>query len=289
MQKSIIYIQTELKGLYPDSEIRSFTNLMLEKISGFNRTELIVNKNTIFSGEQVLLIQSFVEKLKIYTPIQYILGETEFYGLNFTVNSAALIPRPETEELVEWIQQSMDSTKPYSILDIGTGSGCIALSIKSIFPKAQVSGIDISEKALELARLNANQLKMEIDFFKHDILTSDLKPKVWDIIVSNPPYIPQREKTEISPNVLDYEPHLALFVADDNPLLFYRAIAEQALKALKIGGKLFFEIHRSYGQACVEMLEQKGFTQVELKKDLSGNDRMIKAKFNLNSQKNKMN
>lgn len=279
MQKTIHYIQSELKGLYPDTEIRSFSTLILEEITGFNRTEIILNKNTKFSDEQVLLVQSFVEKLKTYMPIQYVLGKTEFYGLQFSIRAGALIPRPETEELVEWIQQSIDPGQHFSFLDIGTGSGCIVLSVKSIFPHAQVSATDISQQALDLAKLNANQLKLDVNFFQHDILTSPLEPEAWDVIVSNPPYIPQLEMTEILPNVLDHEPHLALFVPNNDPLLFYRTIAERALKSLKKGGKLFFETHKDYGQACVQMLQQKGYVQVELKKDISGNDRMIKAQL----------
>jgi len=281
MQAAIIHIRSELQGLYPDTEIKSFSNLIIEKVSGFSRTEIIVNKNTLFSVEQRHVIENFIEKLKEYVPIQYILGETEFFGLPFQVNESVLIPRPETEELVDWIRNENDRNANPSILDIGTGSGCIAISLKHEFTNATVDAFDISEKALETAQNNATLNKLEVTFSKVDILNTPEMEQKWDIIVSNPPYVTELEKSEISPNVLDYEPHLALFVPDNDPLLFYRCIAIFAQQHLKPKGKLYFEINRQFGKATVDLLTAMGFGNVELRKDISGNDRMIRSVFSV--------
>ena len=279
MQAAIIHIRSELQGLYPDTEIKSFSNLIIEKVSGFSRTEIIVNKNTLFSVEQRHVIENFIEKLKEYVPIQYILGETEFFGLPFQVNESVLIPRPETEELVDWIRNENDRNANPGILDIGTGSGCIAISLKHEFTNATVDAFDISEKALETAQNNATLNKLEVTFSKVDILNTPEMEQKWDIIVSNPPYVTELEKSEISPNVLDYEPHLALFVPDNDPLLFYRCIAIFAQQHLKPRGKLYFEINRQFGKATVDLLTAMGFGNVELRKDISGNDRMVRAEI----------
>ncbi len=279
MQTAIKRIKSELEGLYPETEIRSFSLLMIEKVTGFSRTEIIVNKNTLFSDKQYHEIESFIEKLKNFVPIQYILGETEFYGLPFNVNESVLIPRPETEELVDWIRTENDRSASLNILDIGTGSGCIAISLKHEFPKSVVDAFDISDEALGTAQSNANRNQLEVDFTKVDILNAPDFEKKWDIIVSNPPYVLENEKSEILPNVLDNEPHLALFVPDNDPLLFYRSIAKFALKQLKPGGKLYFEINRQYGKATMDLLVESGFTDIELRKDISGNDRMVKAVY----------
>lgn len=279
MQKSIEYIKQQLQGQYPDAEIRSFINLLLQKVTGFNRTQLIVNKNTIFSEEQTVLVQAFVEKLKKFVPLQYVLGETEFYGLQFQLTPDVLIPRPETEELIEWIANLENQNSHISILDLGTGSGCIAISLKNIFENASVFATDISDNALRVAKLNGHNLNLKVHFYQSDILKMQPEKNRWDVIVSNPPYIPVAEMKEMLANVVDYEPHTALFVPNEKPLLFYDAIAEYALNSLKPSGKLFFEIHRDFGTQCVEMLLSKGFSKVELKKDLSGNDRMIKAEI----------
>jgi len=279
MQAAIIHIRSELQGLYPDTEIKSFSNLIIEKISGFSRTEIIVNKNTLFSEKQRHVIENFIAKLKEYIPIQYILGETEFFGLPFRVNESVLIPRPETEELVDWIRNENDRNANLGILDIGTGSGCIAISLKHEFTNATVDAFDISEKALETAQSNATLNKLEVNFSKVDILNTPEMEQKWDIIVSNPPYVTELEKSGILPNVLDYEPHLALFVPDNNPLLFYHCIAIFAQQHLKPKGKLYFEINRQFGKATVDLLTAMGFGNVELRKDISGNDRMVKAEI----------
>lgn len=280
MQNTIRHIQSELQGLYPETEIRSFSQLMIEKLTGFSRTEIILNKNTHFSTEQRQDIESFIKKLKKFVPIQYILGETEFYGLLFNVNESVLIPRPETEELVDWIRNENSQNAALRFLDIGTGSGCIAISLKHEFPNATVDAFDISEEALETARRNAERNKLNVTFSKVDILNAPGFDIRWDVIVSNPPYVTEQEKDEMQPNVLEHEPHVALFVPDNDPLLFYRRIARFAQQHLKPGGKLYFEINRAAGKACVDLLLEMGFLNIELRKDISGNDRLVKAMLN---------
>ena len=277
MQTALQHIQSELHGLYPETEIRSFSYLIIEKVTGFSRTEVFVNKYTLFSKEQQHVIESFIEKLKKFIPIQYILGETEFYGLPFYVNESVLIPRQETEELVDWIQKENDKKANQNILDIGTGSGCIAIALKHEFMNSTVHAFDISEKALETAQRNAERNKLEVTFAQFDILNAPDFKTTWDIIVSNPPYVLEKEKEEMLPNVLDHEPHLALFVPDNDPLLFYRKIALFARQHLQHNGKLYFEINREAGKTCMDLLTGMGFRNVELKKDISGNDRMIRA------------
>ncbi|HLP05824.1 MAG TPA: peptide chain release factor N(5)-glutamine methyltransferase, partial [Paludibacter sp.] len=252
MQNAIKKIQTELQGLYSDNEIRGFSNLILEKLTGFSRAEIIINKNTFFSIQQQGSVESFIEKLKVFFPIQYILGETEFYGLKFEMNNSVLIPRPETEELVDWICNEHHRGDKLDILDIGTGSGCIAISLKHEFPHSEVDAFDISEKALETARRNALNLHLDVQFSEFDILNAPETDKKWDIIASNPPYVLDSEKEQMLPNVLEHEPHLALFVPDNDPLVFYREIAGFAKKHLRPGGKLYFEINREMGNACRE-------------------------------------
>jgi release factor glutamine methyltransferase len=210
-------------------------------------------------------------------PIQYILGETEFYGLPFYVNESVLIPRPETEELVDWIQKENYKSAELNILDIGTGSGCIAIALRHEFPSSTVDAFDVSEKALETAKQNATHNKLEVNFKAVDILNAPAFNKKWDIIVSNPPYITENEKDTILSNVLDHEPHLALFVPDNDPLLFYREIAFFAQQYLTPAGKLYFEINRNAGNHTLELLTGMGYRDVELRKDISGNDRMVRA------------
>jgi len=277
MQTAILYIQSELQGLYPETEIRNFSYLIIEKLTGFTRTEIYINKNTLFSNEQQHVIESFIEKLKKNVPIQYILGETEFYGLPFYVNESVLIPRPETEELVDWIQKENNKNAELKILDIGTGSGCIAIALKHEMSNSLVDAFDISEKALETAKKNAALNKSAVNFAVVDILNAHDFSKKWDIIVSNPPYIAENEKTGMLPNVLDHEPHLALFVPDNDPLLFYRKIAHFAKQHLHPNGKLYFEINRENGKLCMDLLTGLGFHDVELRKDISGNDRMVRG------------
>ena len=279
MQATIELIRSELQGLYPDTEIRSFTKLLISKLTGFSNTEIILNKNTIFSAEQRKILDSFIEKLKIHMPIQYILGKTEFYGLEFIVNQSVLIPRPETEELVEWILNSVHDNSNLKLLDIGTGSGCIAIGLKNNLTQSQITAFDISEEALLIAQKNAELNNLKINFEQVDILKNLNLNEKWDVIVSNPPYIPENEKIEISQNVLDFEPHLALFVPEFDPLVFYKKIADFGKAHLNENGSLFFEIHYTKANQIIELLKSLGYFEIELRKDIYKNDRMIKAKL----------
>ena len=279
----------ELSSLYDEHEIDSFFYIILEKLHGLKRIDLALNPETVMDGTHLKQWKSILSDLKIQKPIQYILGETQFYGLRFEVNENTLIPRPETEELVEWIIKEEGREKREEgkviILDIGTGSGCIAVSLAKNLPNAEVFAIDVSEKALAIAQKNADINNVKVNFINVDILkTNDLEklptsnfqlPTSFDIIVSNPPYVRNLEKAEIKPNVLEYEPHLALFVEDTDALLFYRKIAELAKKNLNPNGKLYFEINQYLGKETVQLLQYFGFKNVEVKKDIYGNDRMI--------------
>lgn len=278
----------ELSPLYDEMEIESFFYIILESFHNKKRIDLALNPEMEMDALQLLRWESTLAELKKEKPIQYILGETEFYGLPFLVNKNTLIPRPETEELVELILINIQhSSSIIRLLDIGTGSGCIAISLAKNLPNAQVSAIDVSEKALATAQKNAEINKVNINFIQADILkVDDLKnlptfnfqlPSQYDVIVSNPPYVRNLEKAEIKPNVLEYEPHLALFVEDNDALLFYRKIAELAKKSLTENGKLYFEINQYLGKETVELLEDLGFKNIELKKDIYGNDRMIQC------------
>ena len=284
------YFFTELKTIQEDSEIESFFFILTEFLHNLKRIDVSLHPDFEVSETDLEKWKTIISELKTEKPIQYITGEAWFYGLRFEVNENTLIPRPETEELVEWIVESQKSkaqnliiqkSNNLTILDIGTGSGCIPIALKKEIPSAFVSAIDISEKALEMARKNALVNQVEVNFIHQDILTSQhlnlstSQPLLFDVIVSNPPYVRNLEKQEINRNVLDYEPHLALFVADSDALLFYRKIAQLALKSLAPNGKLFFEINQYLGNETVELLEQLGFKNIELRKDFVGNDRMI--------------
>ncbi|CAN1497859.1 HemK Methylase of polypeptide chain release factors [Flavobacteriaceae bacterium] len=268
----------QLISIYDEMEAESFFYLILENQRQLRRIDLALNIDLVFSKEEILIWNEILEKLQLEIPIQYILGTTHFYGLEFNVNENVLIPRPETEELVEWIISSavnMPKFKNIKILDIGTGSGCIAISLAKNIPNSEVFAIDISDKALATAKENADLNKVTVAFIQKNILeTNDLEQQ-FDIIVSNPPYVRNLEKAEIKPNVLANEPHLALFVADDDALIFYRKIAELATKNLSAEGKLFFEINQYLGKETLELLEKMNFKNSELRKDIYGNDRMI--------------
>jgi release factor glutamine methyltransferase len=221
-----------------------------------------------------------LEQLKKEIPIQYILGVTHFYGLEFEVNSAVLIPRPETEELVDWIVQKSkikNQKSKIKILDIGTGSGCIAIALAKNLPNAQVFALDVSEKALATAKKNAEKNQVQLSFIHQSILETEDLAQEFDIIVSNPPYVRELEKHEIKNNVLDNEPHLALFVEDNDALIFYRKIAQLAQKNLKSEGQLYFEINQYLGKETLNLLLEMGFKNCELRQDIYGNDRMIQC------------
>jgi release factor glutamine methyltransferase len=277
--------QNALKTLYDAQETGSITLMVLEELTGMSRARIKAFPEDDVPANAIEKLIAILEELKTGKPVQYILGTTEFYGLNFLVNPAVLIPRPETEELVEWVLQSqklnVKSEKSLSILDIGTGSGCIAISLKKNLPGAKVTAIDISTDALQTAKQNAVINEVEIEFVEDDILQSQkLKlehQKKFDIIVSNPPYVTLEDKLHMHKNVTDFEPHTALFVPEQDPLIFYRAIAGFAAEHLADGGLLFFEINENYDKQIVELLSHKYFTNIELRQDMSGRDRMIKA------------
>ena len=268
----------QLSSLYDEKEVESFFYLILEKLHNLKRIDLALHPELEMDEKQFQIWETIVADLKKQKPIQYILGETEFYGLPFLVNENTLIPRPETEELVQLIidnSKSIIQHFPFSILDIGTGTGCIPIALKMNLPIAEVFAIDVSENALEVAKINAARNNVEVVFWQKDILKTTQLGQQFDVIVSNPPYVRHLEKTEIKPNVLEYEPHLALFVADDDPLIFYRKIAELAKNGLKTNGQLYFEINQYLGKETVTLLDGLGFKNIQLIKDVYGNDRII--------------
>lgn len=271
----------ELSPFYDAYEAESFFYLILEDKHKLRQIDLALNHELNFSESDFVVWNSLLNQLKKEVPIQYLLGKTSFYGLDFEVNENVLIPRPETEELVEWIineNSKTDKTKKLRILDIGTGSGCIAISLAKNLPNAEVFGFDVSKKAIETAKRNAINNNVDVTFVLLDILETDLLTCSFDIIVSNPPYVRNLEKEEIKKNVLDYEPHLALFVDDNDALIFYRKIAALAKNSLSENGQLFFEINQYLGKEMKDLLERMNFKNIELKKDIYDNDRMISCK-----------
>ena len=270
-----------LSGLYPSEEIESFFNILAEEYLNLSRIEIALNREQIVSEENLKKIEEALARLKTFEPIQYIIGGTEFFGLPFKVTSGTLIPRPETEELVQFvldeISQFENKSEFLELLDIGTGSGCIAISLAKNLTKANVAAVDISFDALEVAKENARINHVNVEFSECDILTSDTLPKKYDIIVSNPPYVRELEKELMQPNVLRHEPDLALFVKDRDPLLFYRKISTLAQTYLKPNGMLFFEINEYLGEDLVVLLKSLGFEKVEIKKDIFEKDRMVKC------------
>ena len=270
----IPYYIKQLNGIVQEREIISLAYISIDFLFGYNRSDCIIHSDKDITSEVSDKINQIIADLKMNKPIQHIIGETEFYELKFNVNEHTLIPRPETEELVKWILQHEFT----SALDIGTGSGCIAIALRKN-KSAEISAIDVSESALLVAKENAKINGVEINFLLQDILKTFALPKV-DVIVSNPPYVLDMEKEIMQDNVLNNEPHLALFVPDNNPLLFYKKIAELAFTSLSKNGLLFFEINERFGMETVAMLNAIGFVDIELKKDINDKDRMIKAKKN---------
>ena len=287
LQKLKIDFKIALINLYPSQEIESFFNILADKYLKLSPIEIVLNPNNEISEEEQAKFGAALVRLKKNEPIQYIIGETEFFGLPFLVNKYTLIPRPETEELVEWIlADTLLSTtgKSYSnsefqVLDIGTGSGCIAISLAKSLPEAKVSAIDISEEALKMASLNARMNEVAINFIQKDILSANTLLHKYDTIVSNPPYVRELEKNTMMPNVLHYEPEIALFVKDDDALVFYRVIAHLAKLHLKPYGKLYFEINEFLGRDLIVLLKKEGFRNIEIKKDIYQKNRMLKCEL----------
>ena len=268
-------IQEGLANTYTDSEISALTRIIATELLGVAQMAFYLKDDITLTTEQQALLDNAIERLKKQEPIQYILGYSDFCGLRFKVTPATLIPRPETSELVEWIVS--EATGDESILDIGTGSGCIAVSLASKMTQSTVTAWDISNDALAVATENSKANGCAVAFEQVDILAYQPTGEQFDIIVSNPPYIKENEKEAMHSNVLDWEPHTALFVPDSDPLLFYRIIAEKGLTLLKPGGRLYFEINRAHGKETMEMLAALGYTAIELRKDFAENDRMIRA------------
>ncbi len=275
MQTTIQYIKNELKDVYPESEVQGLTRIVLEHITGWNYTQQQLNQQNKIPESAKQEIVTIVERLKNYEPVQYILGETEFFGMKLKLSPEVLIPRPETEELVKLVLDRNTNRRP-RILDIGTGSGCIALALKYHLKEAQVSGVDVSEMALEIAKENAKLNQLEVEYFYADILRwEDFKWGHYDIIVSNPPYVRESEKIQMQKNVIAYEPHNALFVSDNDPLIFYRKIITFAIKYLSKNGSLFFEINENLGKEMYELFNALGFRKIEVLNDINGKKRMI--------------
>jgi len=283
----------ELTHLYPTTEVQSFFSILMEEYLQLQRIDLVMQPDFEIPLDILTELNQVVTRLKQEEPIQYILGKTEFYGLPFYVNENVLIPRPETEELVDFVvheviklqsrkvaeSQSLRVSESVRILDIGTGSGCIPIALKKQLPSAEVSAMDVSESALKVAQKNAELNQVDINFIQKDILNTTHLDQNYDLIVSNPPYVRELEKTEMQSNVLNYEPELALFVDNHDPLIFYRKIAQLAKQYLSENGMLFFEINEYLGNETVQLLQSLDFTNIELRKDLFGKDRMIRASF----------
>lgn len=273
----------DLTPIYDEGEAKAIAEMAIGKICRFSRMEVLMNRGIGISDLQETSLIFFLEELKKGKPLQYVLGETEFYGMKFQVNPSVLIPRPETEELVDWVirEAASRSLKSGSFIDIGTGSGCIPIVLKKHLPAADVSAIDISADALEIARQNADLNGVDVRFIMGDILSDQniKRSGPFSIIVSNPPYITEKERASMHVNVLKHEPHIALFVPDDDPLIFYKKIADFALLNLVKGGLLFFEINEALGKETVALLGHKGFLDIELRSDLYGKQRMIRAQL----------
>lgn len=273
------YIKQVLHPYYQETEAGALAKWILTEVFHFSTFDLYAGKDMNFSENDRDRLEDILNRLRDYEPLQYVLGKAEFGGLSFEVTPDVLIPRPETLELVEWITADCQGTEGVRILDIGTGSGCIPVTLYKRLEayRPQVASWDISEKALEVAGRNAVANGAVVTFCCQDVLSESLPETEVDVLVSNPPYIAEKEKASMERNVLDWEPGLALFVPDDDPLLFYRKIAEAGLRILSPKGRLYYEINRAYGKETVELMERLGYTEVELRKDLSGNDRMVKA------------
>lgn len=275
MKRIANIIREGLSSHYPAGEVTALTRIIATELLGFSQTTFFLKDDVSVTVEQQDQLDNAIERLKKQEPIQYILGYCDFCGLRFKVTPATLIPRPETSELVEWV--ASEATGKESILDIGTGSGCIAVSLAHKLPQSKVTAWDISNDALAVAAENSNANGCNVAFELVDILAHQPSGELFDIIVSNPPYIKENEKESMHANVLDWEPHTALFVPDSDPLLFYRTIAEKGRSILKPGGRLYFEINRAHGKETMGMLSALGYTNIELRKDFAENDRMIRA------------
>ncbi|TNE81956.1 MAG: peptide chain release factor N(5)-glutamine methyltransferase [Bacteroidetes bacterium] len=272
-------LQLNLQQVYDDDEALAIGELVLEELNGWNRSQWRLHRNETVPNEQVEQIQSIQSRLLTGEPVQYILGHAWFMGEKYQVGPGVLIPRPETEELVDWISKSYQNQTPKRIIDIGTGSGCLAIALSNVFPQAEVWGVDISADALRIAQKNTEQLHSNAQFKQVDILDSDQWDALgqFDLVVSNPPYITEAEKLAMHQNVMQHEPHTALFVSDADPLLFYRSIARFGLQAMQPGGQLFYEINANFGQEMLSLMASLNYSSLELRNDMQGKERMLRA------------
>lgn len=271
------FFQNGLIGYYPKEEINAFFYRICEQHLNYKRIDVSLKSETLITPETFEYFETLISRLLTYEPIQYILGTTSFFGLEFKVDTNVLIPRPETEELVAWILKQADSSQPLKILDIGTGSGCIAVSLAKHFPNADVYALDVSPAALEMAQYNAQQNGVQLNGIQANVLEWENTELQFDIIVSNPPYVRESEKERMAPNVLEHEPHLALFVENNNPLVFYQAIVALSKQALKKQGLLYFEINEYLGEETKALFSSDDFENVQFKTDVFGKNRMMRA------------
>jgi release factor glutamine methyltransferase len=289
------YIKEGLKEIYGVAESASIADLAMEHLTSLSKPDRIARKEETLSDVQAADLEKIVKRLKDHEPIQYVMNKTWFYGMELYVDKNVLVPRPETEELVHWIISDVkaagldvferkpmkaDETAKLKILDVGTGSGCIALALKKTMARAEVWGCDKSEEALNIARRNGSALDIRIDFQGVDFLDAAQQKQLptSDIIVSNPPYVPLKDKETMQANVVGFEPHMALFVPNDDALLFYKALAQFGKERLHKNGSIYMEIHENLGNAVVELFRKEGYTAIELKKDMQGKDRMVKVR-----------
>lgn len=271
-----------LESHYQPNELQAIGREVFSHFFGLGPADRVLGQHLPFNESQIQTLNTVIAQLKNFVPLQHITGKAGFFGLDFRVDENVLIPRPETEELVQWVLTTLQNEykKPnaeISLLDVGTGSGCIAIALAKNLPEARISACDISENALKLARENAVFNNVKVDFFTSDILTDNPAISDIDAVVSNPPYIRESEKREMLPNVLNFEPHKALFVSDNDPLLFYRVIAQKARQWLKPGGFLFFEINENLGAETIDCIVKQGFYNVELRPDINGKQRMVRG------------
>ena len=268
------YISRRIAALYSQEECRRIARMAAAAWSGEREVKFLTEPNEII---EIIALEQLSDELAEGRPIQYVVGRADFYGEEFAVREGVLIPRPETEELVGWALERAEAFTNPQIVDICTGSGCIAISLKKNLKSATVAAIDISDEALAIARENATALQADVEFIKDDVLSGlpMLNDRLFDIIVSNPPYIPSSEQSAMHINVTGFEPHLALFVADDDPLIFYRLIAQRASEILTDDGVLLFEIHETLAEATASMLEGEGYTNIEIRNDFRQKPRMI--------------
>lgn len=274
--------KAQLAPLYSAQEADAMASLVLSDLTGYSKAKLKAFADDRISQEHQLQLHQILKELATGKPVQYVLDHADFYGLDFKVTPATLIPRPETEELVQWVLETLSDVNQPTVLDIGTGSGCIPITIKHQMPDSKVFAIDISSDALTVAIDNARMNEVEVTFVEADILNmqaEEIEKQNYQVIISNPPYVTETDKLQMHKNVTEFEPHTALFVPDINPLLFYIAITDFAATHLTKGGFLFFEINESYGTETIEMMKQKGFVNAELRQDLMGRDRMIRAEW----------